>query len=80
MNFVCQNTTTCICIDEVGAEQDIVLHTAVCTLEGSWEPNLEDFCSNRLQSMHTNNVISQYDSIFNFQVPVMLLNRAVTSV
>ena len=24
-----------------------ILHTAVCTLDGSWEPNLKDFCSHK---------------------------------
>ena len=60
VNFVCQNKTTCICQDEVEAAQDIVLHTAVCTMEESWEPNLEAFCSH--QSMYTMHVVSQNDS------------------
>ena len=52
VNFICQNSTTCIYLEEVEAEQDLVLfHTAVCTLDGNWEPNLDDFCSR--QSMYT---------------------------
>ena len=53
INFACTNRTTCICPDEMEAAQDIiVLHTAVCILDGRWEPNLEDFCSRQ-----SNNII-----------------------
>ena len=42
ISFVCQNKT--ICVGEMQeAVQDI--YTAVCTLDGTWEPNLDDFCS-----------------------------------
>ena len=42
--FVCQNKPACM-----GEMQEAVwdLHTAVCTLDGTWEPNLDVFCSNQ---------------------------------
>ena len=45
INFACTNRITCICPDEMEAVQNVILHTAVCILDGCWEPNLEDFCS-----------------------------------
>ena len=45
IRFVCQNSTTRNnCLGEMDAVQDLILHTAVCTLDGNWEPNLDDVC------------------------------------
>ena len=37
------NITTCL--NGLETPQEEVLHTAVCMLDGSWESNLDDFCS-----------------------------------
>ena len=46
VNFACTNRTTCTCIcPDDSQDVTVVLHTAICTFDGRWQPNLEEFCS-----------------------------------
>ena len=45
VSFVCQNSSNYL--GEMESAHDVVLHTALCTVDGNWEPNLDDICSHQ---------------------------------